>query len=78
MPTITRIGLYRFFFYSNEGDEPSHVHVQRDKAVAKLWLEPVALARSRHFAAHELTDIQRLVEENVALLIEAWHDHHDN
>jgi hypothetical protein len=22
MPTVLRIGPYRFFFYSNEGDEP--------------------------------------------------------
>lgn len=28
MPTIFRIDGYRFFFYSGEGNEPPHVHVE--------------------------------------------------
>lgn len=31
MPTILRDGPYRLFFYSNEGEEPPHVHVERDR-----------------------------------------------
>jgi hypothetical protein len=34
---------YRFFFYSGDKDEPSHVHVERDDKIAKVWLEPVRL-----------------------------------
>ena len=30
MPTVLRSGPYRFFFYSGDGAEPPHVHVQRD------------------------------------------------
>lgn len=41
MPTILRIGLYRFFFYSNENGEPAHIHIQRESALAKFWLHPV-------------------------------------
>ena len=26
MPTVLRIGGYRFFFYSNENGEPAHIH----------------------------------------------------
>ena len=29
MPTLGRIGPYRFFFYSNERVEPPHVHAQQ-------------------------------------------------
>ncbi len=28
MPTVLRIGRFRFFFFSNEGQEPSHIHVK--------------------------------------------------
>jgi hypothetical protein len=28
VPTVLRVGPYRFFFYSNEGTEPPHVHVE--------------------------------------------------
>ncbi|HHQ48207.1 MAG TPA: DUF4160 domain-containing protein [Acidobacteria bacterium] len=75
MPTILRVGPYRFFFYSNDRGEPPHVHVQRGGLLAKFWLEPVALARSRRFASHELRTIQRHVESNRKILLEAWHEH---
>src|SRR5688572_3522127 len=44
MPTVARIGPYRFFFYGNEGTEPPHIHVQRERRLAKFWLDPVLLA----------------------------------
>ena len=74
MPTIARIGPYRFFFFGNEGLEPVHVHVQRDRSLAKFWLRPVALASSSGFPAHELRRVQRLVEENQAQFAEAWRE----
>jgi hypothetical protein len=75
MPTIDDIGPYKFFFYSAEGREPPHVHVRRDRATAKLWLNPVRLVRSRGFGAHELRTIQKLVEENSDRMLKAWNEH---
>jgi Domain of unknown function (DUF4160) len=51
MPTVARIGPFRFFFYSNEGAEPPHIHAQQDRKMAKFWLEPVTLASSGRFSA---------------------------
>jgi len=28
MPTALRVDDYRFFFFSNEGNEPVHIHVE--------------------------------------------------
>ncbi|HEX9646771.1 MAG TPA: DUF4160 domain-containing protein [Alphaproteobacteria bacterium] len=50
MPTILRVGPYRFFFYSGDSDEPAHIHVERDDNVAKFWLDPVRLQGSGGFA----------------------------
>jgi hypothetical protein len=75
MPTVLNIGPYRFFFYSNESSEPPHVHVQRERFLAKFWLNPVALAASKGFASHELRIIQRHVAENSKIFIEAWNEH---
>lgn len=72
MPTVARIGPYRFFFFSNEGLEPRHIHVQRDRNLAKFWLDMVALASSVGFQAHELRELERLVAENRQVLVEAW------
>lgn len=74
MPTILRIGPYRFFFYSNENNEPVHIHVQRERALAKFWLRPVSLASSTGFPAQELTRLSRLAQENAAMFVEAWHE----
>jgi len=75
MPTVMRIGPYRFFFYSNEGGEPAHIHVQRDRALAKFWLVPISLAQSKRFAAHELNEIRQHIEDHVTTMLEAWNEH---
>jgi hypothetical protein len=74
MPTVARAGPYRLFFFSNEGFEPPHIHVQRDRAVAKFWLAPVALEWSSGFSSRELRRIERLVAERRDQLQEAWRE----
>jgi len=44
MPTILKIKGYRFFFFSREGKEPSHIHVENAERYAKFWLNPIQLA----------------------------------
>ena len=68
---------FRFFFYSNEYGEPAHIHVQRDRMLAKFWLEPVSLASATGFSSKELSKIRLLVVENQELLLEAWHEYFD-
>ena len=75
MPTVLRIGPYRFFFYSNENSEPPHIHVENDEKVAKYWLELVHLASSHGFRSHELTQVRALVVEHREKFLEAWHEY---
>ncbi len=78
MPTVMRIGPYRFHFYSREGNEPPHIHVTRDDLEAKFWLQPVSLAVNLGFASAELSKIEKLVEEHCQNLIKSyieWHGH---
>ena len=74
MPTIARLGPYRVFFFSNEGLEPPHVHIQRERSLAKFWLQPVTLALATGFSARELRQLERLVTENQESWIGAWHE----
>jgi hypothetical protein len=78
MPTVLRSGPYRFYFWSHEPDEPPHIHVDRDDLSAKFWLEPVGLAHNHGFRPTELRQIQRLVEEYQAELLEAWNGFFDD
>ena len=38
MPTILRVGPYRFFFYAGDRNEMPHMHVERERFIAKFWL----------------------------------------
>ena len=78
MPTVLRIGPYRFFFYSNEQGEPPHIHIQRERSLAKFWLSPISLASSTRFAPKELRDLQKLVHEHQSKLQEAWNEYHES
>ena len=75
MPTVLRVGRYRFYFFSNEGEEPPHIHVKTERDQAKFWLEPIGLAANYGYRAHELTEIEQLVREHYAHLMEAWNEH---
>lgn len=72
MPTILRIGPNRFFFYSSDRDEPTHVHIERDDKVAKFWLDPIRLHTSGGFSRAEIHRIQELVRTHADELKEAW------
>ena len=74
MPTVLRSGPYRFFFYAGDRDEPPHVHVERDHAEAKFWLDPIRLQRSHGYPANEINEIENLVSENQQNLMVSWNE----
>jgi hypothetical protein len=75
MPTVFREGPYRVYFVSHDLREPPHVHMDRDDASAKVWLDPVQVARSICFSPVELRRIVAMVSRNADRLLEAWHGH---
>ena len=78
MPTVLRIGHYRFFFYSNEDQEPAHIHIKAGDNEAKFWLQPVSLAANYGFRAKDLNELERLVSEHEQRFVEAWNEHFGN
>jgi hypothetical protein len=78
MPTVLRNGPYRFFFYSGDGAEPPHVHVERDDRIAKFWLQPIRLHQSDGFNRVELGRLQGIVEENLDMLLKSWEAYFGN
>lgn len=75
MPSVLRVGPYRFFFYAGDRDEPPHVHVERDSKKGKVWLDPVRLENSRGFAGAELRRILEMVEDNREHLLKDWNEY---
>jgi hypothetical protein len=75
MPTILRVGPYRFFFYAGDYNEPIHVHVERNDNIAKYWLEPIRLESSGGFNRLDLSIIFRIIEENRDKILEGWDEY---
>ena len=74
MPTLLRIGGYRFFFYSADREEPPHVHIERERQSAKFWLDPARLASSGGLSRKEIDELYRLVVANRERFLRSWHD----
>jgi hypothetical protein len=74
MPTVLRIGSYRFHFYSDEGKEPAHIHVATPEGECKYWLSHVTLGANRNIHPHELRHIEKLVYDNREFLISKYNE----
>jgi len=77
MPTILRWRGYRFYFFSNEGHEPPHIHVDKGDNSAKFWLQHVGVARNMGFSRRELGIIEVKVRKERNGFLEAWHGYFD-
>lgn len=75
MPTLLLLEGFRFYFFSNEGHEPRHVHVRKGDCVAKLWLEPVSFAFVRGFNPAEKRRILEITLEHRVFFIARWDEH---
>jgi hypothetical protein len=76
MPTVLRSQGFRFFFYSNENDEPIHVHVEKGNGHGKVWLEPdTSVAYFHNFTAREERQIMEMIAENVNDFKVKWNEY---
>ena len=76
MPNVLFINGFRFFFYSNENDEPAHVHITKGNANGKVWLEPnIAIAYMYGFTNAEQKNIMEIIGDNYATLINKWNEY---
>jgi hypothetical protein len=78
LPTLFVIDGQRFFFFSNEGTEPMHVHVEKAEKYAKFWLHPVSVAYNYRFNSAELNRLVKLVEARKDEIEDKWNDYFGN
>lgn len=76
MPTVLRIGSFRFHFYSDERDELPHILVRPPDGECKFWLDPISLASVKGIRAHVVRTMERLFYEHQDLLLSAYHEFH--
>ncbi len=75
MPTVLRILGYRFFFYSNKGNEPPHIHIEKGEARGKYWLVPIRAAYMEGFSASETRKVALIMEQYRDYFKQKWDEY---
>jgi hypothetical protein len=79
MPTILYVQGWRFYFYSNEGNEPMHVHAVKGDAECKYWLRPDAFDIVEdfeyNFTSRLRREVRQIVFEHFDQIVAAWWEH---
>jgi hypothetical protein len=78
MPEVFRELGFVFFFYSNESNEPMHVHVRKAGGFAKYWMEPIELEFSQGMKVSDLKTAEKLIKSHVELIKNKWYEVHDS
>jgi hypothetical protein len=72
MPTLLRVGPYRFSIVMADCIERAHVHVSGGNGACKLWLSPISIARSAGYGPREQRAIMQAAEAHQQLLVQRW------
>lgn len=74
MPTVLNVNGFRFYFYSNENNEPVHLHGVKGNAEGKVWLEPeISIAYMHGFSNAAIKEIEKIIEINYITLKIKWY-----
>ena len=74
MPTVLRKDGFRFFFYSDE-HLPSHIHVEKGEAYARIELDTLEVTDTYRISSKELKKILHIIREYHDDFKEAWNAH---
>lgn len=76
MPTILMVSGWRFFFYSNKGNEPVHVHAHKGETEYKYWLQPEAYeieeAWTHNMAPRLRREVRKIIFDHFDLIVGKW------
>jgi len=74
MPEVFREDGFVFFFFTNEGNEPMHIHVRKAGGFAKFWLMPVELDFSKGLKSYDLTKAEEMIVVHFEQIKEKWYN----
>jgi len=79
LPTVVFIKGWRLFFFSDEGNEPIHIHACKGEAECKYWLNTelfdIEEAWSYNMTPRLRREVRRLILEHFDLIAEEWQNH---
>lgn len=82
MPSLFRIGEYLVYFWSNENNEPIHVHVGKGKPSAnatKIWLTAsggcIIANNGSRIPQKELNELLDIIAAQYFMICAEWKNH---
>lgn len=76
MPTILFVMGWRFFFYSNEANEPIHLHCRKAEKECKYWLDrenfAVEQAYSYNMNNKDKRQVKKIIFEYFEFIENEW------
>ena len=82
MPSIFVIAGYRIFFWSNENNEPIHVHVCKGKPssnATKIWLTSkgkcIIANNNSRIPSKDLAELMEIISAQYFLICREWKKH---
>ena len=82
MPNLFTIGSYKVFFWSNENDEPIHVHIAKGTPTAnatKVWLTRdggcIVADNKDKISSKELRSLLEIIQAQFFLICRKWKEH---
>ena len=79
MPTVLYFYGWRFFFYSNEGSEPIHIHAEKGDMECKFWINEndftITLETAFNMASDKTNEVSDIIYKNLQLIINSWHNY---
>ena len=76
MPTVLFIFGWRLFFYSNESNEPIHIHAEKVEMECKYWLliEEVEIkeAFSFNMSPAAKKEVKKIIYQHFDLIVDSW------
>lgn len=82
LPTWGEILGYRIYFWSNENNEPIHVHICKGAPTAnatKVWIppngNPVVANNDSHIPQKDLNRLLKAIAANKESIVFSWYQH---
>jgi hypothetical protein len=76
------VGIYRVYFWSNEKNEPIHVHISVGKPSSgstKIWITTkggcIIANNNSKIPAHVLEDLLEIISAQYFMICDAWKNH---
>lgn len=75
MPLIDFPGPLTVSFFSQDCEEPIHVHVKVGDGSCKVWIDTWKAVQKKGLKPHQVNKIIRILKKNEALIRGEWNEH---